>query len=109
MTFVDAVPPKSLVRMPYPSFSFKSRTFRTAFSIAFAGFSRRREYRRSIAALRMVPIGFAIPFPAISGAEPWMGSYRPGVVLKSFVSGVEGAPASEADGSKPSDPGMMLD
>jgi hypothetical protein len=38
-----------------------------------------------------------------------MGSYRPGVDLKSTVSAVEGAPASDAEGSKPSDPGIMLD
>ena len=109
MSFVEADPPKSLVRIPYPPCSSKSRTFLTAFSMAFAGFSKRREYRRSIAALRIVPIGLAIPFPAMSGAEPWMGSYRPGVVLKSTVSAAEGAPASDADGSKPSDPGMILD
>lgn len=33
-----------------------------------------------IAAERIVAIGFAIPFPAISGAEPPLGSYRPNFV-----------------------------
>jgi hypothetical protein len=28
-----------------------------------------------MAALRIVPSGFAIPLPAMSGAEPWIGSY----------------------------------
>lgn len=56
----------------------------------------------------MVPIGFAIPLPAISGAEPWMGSYRPLVGLK-FAEGADGAPANDADGRSPREPGMTLD
>ena len=31
-------------------------------------------WRSSIAALRIVPHGFATPWPAMSGAEPWIGS-----------------------------------
>lgn len=59
----------------------------------------------------MVPIGLATPFPAISGAEPWMGSYNPGVVLKSgaLKSEIVGAPAREAEGNNPREPGMTLD
>ena len=56
-------------------------------------------------------MGFAIPCPAISGAEPWIGSYNPGVVLKlgELKSEIVGAPAREAEGSNPKDPGMTLD
>ena len=43
-------------------------------SIAAASASRPSEWRSIMAADRMVPSGFAIPFPAMSGAEPWMGS-----------------------------------
>lgn len=32
------------------------------------------EYRRSMAAERMVAQGLAMPCPAMSGAEPWIGS-----------------------------------
>ncbi len=35
--------------------------------------------RSSIAADRIVPIGLAWSWPAMSGAEPWIGSYRPNV------------------------------
>ena len=64
-----------------------------------------------MAALKIVPIGFAIPLPAISGAEPWMGSYKPDVAWKfgEVASATEGAPARDADGRSPSDPGMTLD
>ena len=41
----------------------------------------------------MVASGFAIFFPAISGAEPWLGSYIPLLLL-----------SSDADGSMPIDP-----
>ena len=33
-----------------------------------------------MAADRTVAIGFAMFFPAMSGAEPWLGSYRPNFV-----------------------------
>ena len=64
-----------------------------------------------MAALRIVPIGLAMPLPAMSGAEPWIGSYRPAVGLKSgeVASATEGAPAREAEGRRPRDPGMTLD
>jgi hypothetical protein len=32
------------------------------------------EVRSSIAAERIVPVGFALPLPAMSGALPWIGS-----------------------------------
>ena len=35
------------------------------------------EYLRSIAADIIVAIGFALSLPAMSGADPWLGSYRP--------------------------------
>ena len=35
------------------------------------------ECRSSIATLKIVPTGLAMPLPAMSGAEPWMGSYSP--------------------------------
>jgi hypothetical protein len=38
-----------------------------------------------------------------------MGSYKPGVGLKFGEDGDEGAPANEAEGKRPSDPGMTLD
>nr|ACU24384.1 unknown [Glycine max] len=50
----------------------------TAFSILSAAFSSPRPYLKSIAALRTVANGFALSCPAISGAEPCMGSKSPG-------------------------------
>ena len=44
-------------------------------------------------ALRMVAIGIGDPLPAMSGALPWMGSYRPRVPSP-----------SDADGSRPMEP-----
>lgn len=72
VVFVD--PPRSAVRNSKPPMSLLSSTLRTAVSMAAAYLSRPSEYRRSIAALRIVPIGFAMPLPAMSGAEPWIGS-----------------------------------
>ena len=103
VSFVLAVPPRSAVLSP------SSRTFRTAASIALAGFSSPREYLKSKAALRIVPMGLAIPLPAMSGADPCIGSYSPGVGLKSGDDGDDGAPARDADGRRPKDPGMTLD
>mmetsp|Transcript_4277 Transcript_4277/g.11954 ORF Transcript_4277/g.11954 Transcript_4277/m.11954 type:complete len:245 (-) Transcript_4277:458-1192(-) len=73
-----------------------SSTSRQAASTARASSSSPSECRRSIAADRTVPMGFATPCPAISGAEPWMGSYRPNPDS-----------LSDAEGSRPSDPGSM--
>lgn len=56
----------------------------------------------------MVPIGFAIPRPAMSGAEPWIGSYIPDVGLNDESEGDAGAPARDAEGNKPREPGMTL-
>ena len=103
ISLVDFPPPKSLVRRPNPPISSASRTFRTAASTARASFSNPSEYRRSIAKLRMVPIGLAMPCPAISGADPWIGSYNPEHRLP-----FSGAPANEAEGRRPKDPGMTL-
>ena len=41
-----------------------------------------------MAAERMVPMGFAMSFPAMSGAEPWMGSYRPQEVAPRLEEGI---------------------
>lgn len=54
------------------------RASTTASSILFAAFSSPSPYFRSIAALRMVANGFALSCPAISGAEPCIGSKSPG-------------------------------
>ena len=43
----------------------------------------------------------AMPWPAMSGALPWMGSYRPGTVPSEAV---PGRPARLAEGSMPSEP-----
>ena len=56
------------------------------------------DQRSSIAADRIVPIGLATSCPAMSGAEPWIGSYRPNVPCA-----VRRSP-SDADGSMPSEP-----
>ena len=50
----------------------------------------------SIAADRIAAHGLALPCPAISGAEPWIGSYRPLSPLHA---------RSDADGSIPIEPG----
>jgi hypothetical protein len=50
--------------------------------------------RSIIAMLKIVASGLAIPCPAMSGAEPWIGSYSP----------TEPSSPSAADGSIPSEP-----
>ena len=57
----------------YPS----SNVFSTAFSIASASADKSNEYLNIIAAESIVAIGFATFCPAISGADPWLGSYSP--------------------------------
>ena len=47
-----------------------------------------KENLNIIATLRMVASGLAMPLPAISGAEPWMGSYRPRVEAPSEEEGI---------------------
>ena len=44
-----------------------------------------------------------MPCPAISGADPWIGSYNPEHRLP-----FSGAPANEAEGRRPKEPGMTL-
>ena len=54
----------------------------TAASTAHASASSPSEWRSSNAALRIVPIGFADALvPAMSGAEPWIGSYEPAAAV----------------------------
>ena len=64
---------RSAVRQP------SSRAAPTAASTASAASARPSEVRSSIAADRIVPIGLAMSWPAMSGAEPWIGSYSPNV------------------------------
>ena len=47
-----------------------SKTFCTALSRLSASLSRFKEYLKAIEKLKIVAIGLAILFPAISGAEP---------------------------------------
>ena len=60
--------------VPFDNISFvlnpSSKTFWTAFSKVYASLSKSKVYFNAIAKLKIVAIGFAIPFPAISGAEP---------------------------------------
>jgi hypothetical protein len=75
-----------------------SSTAATAASIAAAASGWPSDQRSIIAAERIVPIGFALPVPAMSGADPWIGSYSPRRPCS-----VRASP-SDADGSIPSDP-----
>ena len=61
---VESEPPMSAVRQPSAIVRF------TACSIIKASFSICNENLNIKAALRIIPIGLAIPFPAISGADP---------------------------------------
>jgi hypothetical protein len=69
---------------------------RTAASTRNASASRPSECRSSSATLSNVPQGFAIPRPAMSGADPWMGSYKP-----------RRPSPSAAEGSTPSEPASI--
>ena len=51
-----------------------SKVARTARSSASAAAACPNDQRSIIAALRIVAAGFASPLPAMSGAEPWIGS-----------------------------------
>src|SRR5438552_918225 len=62
---------RSAVRRPS---SFADRTAASTSSAAGASPS---DQRRSIAVDRIVPSGLAASRPAMSGAEPWIGSYKP--------------------------------
>ena len=77
-----------------PSFS----TIWTAFSNVSASLSSSREYLSAIAKLNIEAIGFAIPLPAISGADPCIGSYIALISQSLFL-----AP-SEAEGKSPNEP-----
>ena len=58
-----------------------SRMAATAFSMAAAGSSRPRLYLSSMAADRIWAMGLAMPWPAMSGAEPPAGSNMPNLEL----------------------------
>src|SRR5690606_24769771 len=77
----------SAVRKPCAS------TLRTARSMRCAPASWPKVWRSSIADDRIVASGFATSRPAMSGAEPWIGSYSP--KPRAF---------SDADGNIPIDP-----
>ena len=80
---------RSAVRQP------ASSAAATAASTASAASARPSEVRSSIAADRIVPVGLAMSRPAMSGADPWIGSYSPNVPCS-----VRRSP-SDADGSMP--------
>ena len=85
-------PAISAVRIP------PSSVCSTASSTAAASSVSPSEYRSIMAMLRMDPMGLAMPFPAMSGAVPWIGSYIPTDGCPST-----GTPARLADGSIPID------
>src|SRR5436190_8813662 len=83
---------RSAVRRP------RSSAESTAASIAAASSPIARPWRSIMAADRNVASGFAAPCPAMSGADPWTGSNRPGP-----------SPPRLADGSIPRDPVSIAD
>src|SRR5204862_521054 len=86
ISVVDSDPPRSAVRAPAASAAaMAASTFCAASSLP-------SEWRSSIAAERIAAHGFALPVPAMSGAEPWIGSYMPLSPLQA---------RSEAEGSMP--------
>ncbi len=88
MARVDSAPPRSRVLAP------PSSAARTAANSRSARSGRSRDQRSAISNDRMAARGLATPLPAMSGAEPWMGSYSPAA---------PGAPRA-AEGSSPIDP-----
>ena len=64
----------------------------------YKSFPKSKEYLKAIAKLKIVAIGFAIPFPAMSGADPCMGSYIALISPALFF-----AP-NDAEGKSPKDP-----
>ncbi len=85
---------RSAVRSPPASASA------TAASTALAAASWPSDQRSIIAEDRIVPSGLATSRPAMSGADPWMGSYRP---WRPWA--VDRVP-SEAEGNMPSEPAI---
>lgn len=100
---VVALPPRSRVLISRPPIAPESRTLPTAASTAAASLSNAQEYLSNRARESICPIGFTIPRPAMSGAVPWTGSYRP------LTGAPPGGPDRDADGSRPSEPGIVLD
>ncbi len=82
-----APPARSAVRRPLSSAESTAASTCAASSLAPS------PSRSSIATERSVAKGFAVPVPAMSGAEPWTGSKTPGPLSPRL-----------ADGSMPSDP-----
>src|SRR6202166_5438029 len=66
----DAAPSRARSRVRAPD----AMVFATAFSMRVAPASSERLWRHSSAADKIAAIGFAIPFPAMSGAVPPIGS-----------------------------------
>ena len=62
-------PPRSGVVTP----SFKDLSMASSIILAFSG---KPNHSSILAALFMAPIGLAMPFPAMSRADPWMGSNK---------------------------------
>ena len=74
-----ALPPKSFVL-----YCFLLSTCSIAFSI-FLDASLKPKWSNIMAADHICPIGLAIPFPAISGAEPCTGSNNEGNFLSGLI------------------------
>ncbi|KAI7498770.1 hypothetical protein KC357_g101 [Hortaea werneckii] len=73
-SFVPALPPRSLVRIPFPqTVSIHCMSLSAACSSP--------SHRIISAAVQKVPMGFATPFPVMSNAEPWIGSNMLGFCL----------------------------
>ncbi|SPJ31461.1 hypothetical protein TRM7615_05004 [Falsiruegeria mediterranea M17] len=91
---VSAVPPRSGGNTP------AFRTLSTAPTMARAAGAHPKPYSNIMATDKIAPIGLAMPRPEMSGALPWVGSYRPpftGLASRA-------AAGSVAEGNIPNDP-----
>jgi len=75
LTFCVPSDQMSTVRKP------EAKTDFTAVSMRSADWAWFNEKRSIMAADSIVANGFAIPLPAMSGALPWLGSYKPWFLL----------------------------